>query len=159
MLTTSLPFLVAVKAVVTRNGLSRDEGRLLERCLRRAIGAIAAADRRACAVRLVRQERFISVVANNHLAIRAPAWDDQRNRLQEDLLLIWPQAVKPSVLSERRFRREAATRFKLIPHFNLGLTWEECLAFTRADWRVFRTAVHDALTLARTRKWTSNVRL
>ena len=40
----------------------------------------------------------------------------------------------------------------------LSLTWDECLTLTERDWSVFRQACHDAaLTLVRTRRWTSNV--
>lgn len=155
----SVPLQAAIDAVVQRNGLDVTEAALLRRCFMRALRAMAPGDRSECSVRLVREARFISVNANNHLAVRAPAWNDDRQRIEGDIILVWPQSVRPSVMSPSRFRRESVGRFKLIPHFNLSLTWDECLGLSERDWKVFRQACHDALTLARTRRWTSNVLL
>ena len=159
-LTTSVSLSVAIDQVVARNGLERAEAKLLARCVRRALAAMHPEDRRQCAVRLVRDARFLSVNANNHLAIRVPGHPDRGSRADgSDILLIWPQAVRPSILSPAEFRRASEGRFKLIPHFNWSLTWDECLALSRSDWDVFADACHDALTLVRTRRWTSNVLL
>lgn len=157
VLSTSVPLATAVSAVVVRNGLEKAEATAMNRCFRRALQAMAPVDRRACSVHLVRGARFISVNANNHLAIRVPAWSDAGYRIDGDILLVWPQASRPSIMSPAKFRRESSFRFKLIPHFNLSLTWDECSELSSRDWRVFRLACHDALTLARTRRWTSNV--
>lgn len=156
-LTTSVPLATGLEAVVTRNGLERPEALLLKRCFQRALRSMAPADRRECAIRLVRGARFISVNANNHLAIRAPAWSDDGYRMDGDIFLIWPQAVRPSNMSPAEFRRVSSGRFKLIPHFTLSLTWAQCLELSGRDWQVFRQACHDGLTLVRTRRWTSNV--
>jgi hypothetical protein len=144
-------------AVIQRNGLDAPEAVLMRRCFKRALRAMAARDRKACSVRLVREHRFISVNANNHLALRAPAWNDRRQRVEGDIILVWPQGVRPSIMSPSRFRRESSGRFKLIPYFNLSRAWDECLTLSKRDWKVFRQACHDALTLVRTRRWTSNV--
>jgi hypothetical protein len=157
VLSTSVPLSTAMTAVIARNGLDTSEAAAMKRCFRRALRSMALADRRACSVHLVRGARFISVNANNHLVIRVPAWSDAGYRVEGDILLIWPQATRPSVISPRRFRRESSERFRLIPHFNLSLTWDECIAMTKPDWLTFRRACHDALTLVRTRGWTSNV--
>jgi HNH endonuclease len=154
-----VPFASAIQAVATRNGFDAAESRLFGRCIRRAVQAIAPADRKRCSVRLVRRARFISVNANNHLVIRAPAFSDAGYRLDGDMLIVWPQAVRPSILTAAEFRRASSSRFKLIPHFNLSITWDECQSLVAEDWSVFRRACHDALTLARTRRWTSNVAL
>jgi hypothetical protein len=156
-LASALPLSTAFDAVVSRNGFDADEGAVLRRCFRRAWRAIRSVDRRACSVRLVRGARFLSVNANNHLAVRVPAWTDDRHRETADIVLIWPQSTRLSIMSPQRFRRESSSRFRLIPHFNLWLTWDECLALTSADWRVFRDAVHDGLTVARSSRRTSNV--
>lgn len=130
----------------------------MRRCFGRAWREIRPTDRKACSVRpLVRGAGFISVIANNHLAIRVPAWTDAGFRVEGDILLIWPQSTRPSVMSAKRFRQESAGRFKLIPHFNLSLMWEECLDLERCDWQLFRDAVNDGLTMARTRRRISNV--
>ena len=157
VLTTSVPLLTAIAAVARRNGLDQTEAALLWRCFKRALSSMSPADRKECSKRLVRGARFISVNANNHLAIRAPAWDDDRRRIEGDIILVWPQAVRPSIMSPSTFRCQSSGRFKLIPYFNLSLTWHECLALSKRDWQVFRRACHDSLTLARTRRWTSNV--
>jgi hypothetical protein len=73
------------------------------------------------------------------------------------MFLIWPQTTRPSFMSPRRFRRVSSGRFKLIPYFNLRLTWDECLTLTPRDWHVFKEAVHAGLTMARTSRRTSNV--
>jgi hypothetical protein len=155
-LSTSEPLEQALGAVIRRNGLDKTEPGLLSRCFKRALRAMAAKDRVECSVRRVRESRFISVNAKNHLVLRAPAWNDRRQRIEGDIILIWPQAVRPSVLSLSRFRRESSGRFKLIPCFNLSLTWDECLALSIRDWKVYRGACHLALE-THARRWTSNV--
>jgi hypothetical protein len=147
---------MAMNAVTQRNGLDRTEAALFSRCFNRALRAMAPKDRKECSVRRVRESRFISVNAKNHLVLRGPAWNDRRKRIEGDIILIWPQAVRPSVLSPSRFSRESSGRFKLIPCFNLSLTWDECLALSKHDWKVFRKACHDALE-PHTRRWRSNV--
>lgn len=159
VLRSAVPLQTAFDAVIRRNGLAQTEATLLRRCFNRALRKIAPSDRRACSVYMVRGARFISVNANNHLALRAPAWNDERQRVDGDMILVWPQSVRPSVISEARFRRESSSRFRLIPHFNLMLTWDECLALTERDWRTYREACHDALTLVRTSRRPSNVAL
>lgn len=156
VLASSVPLTTALDAVVSRNGFDLSEGAALKRCFRRAWRAIRPFDKRASSTRLVRGARFLSVNANNHLALRVPAWTDDGHR-EADIVLIWPQGIRPSIMSARRFARESSGRFRLIPHFNLWLTWDECMALTPADWRVYKQAVHDALTLARSTRRVSNV--
>jgi len=153
-----LPISTALTAVTARNGLDETDGKLLRRCFLRALRAVRDSDRRACALRLPRNQHFLSLNANSHLAIRVPAWTDDGHR-DGDIVLIWPQAVRPSIFSLKRFRKESTNRFRLIPYLNLWLTWEECLALTPSDWRVFASAVHGGLTLVRTQRRIGNVAL
>ncbi len=152
----SIPLSTALTGVVSRNGLDQTEARLLQRCFLRAWRAIRSLDRRGCSLRVPRNQQFVSVIANSHLAVRVPAWTDDRYR-DGDIFLIWPQATRPSIFSVREFRRLSDSRFRLIPYFNLSLTWEECLALNPADWRVFAEAVHQGLNLVRTQRRLSNV--
>ena len=124
---------------------------------RKAWKAIREADRRECSVYLPRGARFLTVNANNHMALRVPAWGDDKVRLDYDLMLIWPQAEGPSTIPAREFKSAARSRFRLIPYFCLSLTWEECLAFTARDWRIYRDAVHAGLWQVRTQRRKSNV--
>ena len=152
----SVPLQTALATVVKRNGLEPDEAILLTRCFKRALHSIAARDRKTCSVRLPRGARFVSVNANNHLAIRTPAWsDNSRLRYDQDIMLIWPRDNWPSVMSPIKFRR-ASWSFKLVPCRMLYLSWDECLSLSQHDWTLFRQACHDAFT-PRTRRWTSNV--
>jgi hypothetical protein len=48
--------------------------------------------------------------------------------------------------------------FARIPCTNIMLSWDECIALSRDDWRAFREGVHLGLTGAKTLKWTSNVK-
>jgi hypothetical protein len=160
-LTTSVSLNEALNAVIQRNGLDALEAVLMRRCFTKALRAMAARDRKACSVRHVRGSRFLSVNANNHLVIRAPAWSDRKERYEEDIILAWPKAIRPSIMSGSKFRREGpGAGYKLVPHIgNLYLTWDECLRLSKRDWKLFREACHDALTFARSRRWTSNVTL
>jgi hypothetical protein len=118
---------------------------------------MATRDRKACSVHLVPGKQFISVKANNHLVIRAPAWGANRVKAEEgDILLIWPRSKRPSIMSSSRFRREWFHRFKLVPCVILSLTWDECLDLSERDWKNFRQACHDAF-VPKTRRWMSNV--
>jgi len=155
-LTTSIPLETAMNAVIRRNGLVDNEADFFTRCLKRGLRKIAASDRNKCSVRRVRESKFISVNANNHLVLRAPAWSDRGKRYEEDIILVWPHGVKPSILSPTDYRRAASGRFKLIPCINLYLRWEECMALSSDDWELFRKACHEAFTPP-TRRRTSNV--
>jgi hypothetical protein len=133
VLTNAVPLRTAINTIVRRNGFDGSEkALLLRRCLTLALRKIAAPDRKACAVRLVRGARFISVDANNYLANRAPAWSDRMERYKEDMMLVWPHRVRPSIMTPSRFRRASAGRFKLIPYTTLNLTWQECLSMSNA---------------------------
>ena len=158
VLSTSVPLETAMRTVVQRNGLDASEAALMRRCIKRALRAMATRDRKSCAIRLVRGAQFISVNANNHLVLRAPAWSDDKKRLQENLILAWPKRTRPSTLSPSKFHRQSGHGFKLVPHVtNVYLTWEECLSLSKRDWELYRQACHDALTFARSKRWTSNV--
>jgi HNH endonuclease len=157
VLKTSVSLETAFAAVARRNGLSLSERRFFERCVRKALRAIRPPDLRQCSVRLPRGERFISINANNYLALRAPAWSDLGYRLDCDILLIWPYKIPPTSMSLSKSRRVRSGKFKLIPYGNLLLTWDECLALSSRDWHIFRNACNQALTLVRTRRWPSNV--
>ena len=152
------PLKIALDAVIQRNGLDDTEASLLSRCFKRALRAMAAKDRKECSARRVRESRFISVNANNHLAIRAPAWSDRRKRLEEDIILVWPHGVRPSIMSPSKFRHAYGGPFKLVACGNLHLTWDECLELSKRDWKLFREACHEALSVP-TRRCTSNVTL
>jgi hypothetical protein len=84
----SLPLSTALQSVIGRNGLTKAEARKLRRCFTRAWKAMQPSDRKECGIRRVRGSRFICVNPNNHLWIRVPAWNDERSRLDEDILLI-----------------------------------------------------------------------
>jgi hypothetical protein len=146
----------AIGAVIKRNGLEQPEAVSLRRCLNRALCALAINDRKNCSVRLERQSRFISVNANNHQVLRAPAWNDRGKRYEEDVILIWPHGVRPRILSPLEYRHAASGRFKLVPCINLYLSWEKFLSFSARDLKLFREACHRAFSPA-TRRWTSNV--
>jgi len=118
---------------------------------------MAKQDREECAIRLVGGGRFISVLANNILAFRGPAWSDARERLDCDVLLVWPLRVKPASLSTQEFKAASGGPFKGLDCTTLGVTWEQCLGLSVQDWRAFREATHEALTRVRTRKWPSNI--
>jgi hypothetical protein len=147
----------ALDAVVARNGFEETEAATLRRCFNRAWRAIHPSDQRGCSRRLTRGGRFLSVNANNHLALRVPAWTDDGYRDEADIVLIWPQGDRPSGVSSGEFRRVSSGRFRLIPYVNLWLTWEECLSLTPADWRIYGNAVHHGLTLVRSARRVSNV--
>jgi hypothetical protein len=122
VLTTAIPLATAEAAVIKRNGFDRDEGKRLQTCLRRALKAMDAKDRSKCSIRLVRQSRYISVNANNHLVIRVPAWSDKGYRFDTDIILIWPKSTPPSIFSEKEFRRMSKFGFDRIPCFNMYLS-------------------------------------
>jgi len=113
-------------------------------------------------VRLPRGQRFISINANNYLAVRTPAWEFQSAEYDADILLIWPEKIPPSFASRSEFRDVISSTwkngsFKDIPYTLLPLTWDGCLSLSSQDWRIFRNACHKALTLVQSRRWPSNV--
>ena len=147
----------ALAAVRQRNGFETSEAQLLKRCIGRALRAMRSKDRTECSKRIMRGATCISINAGNHLVARVPAWSDDRVRMEDDLLLIWPTGRKPSIWTEREFRRRRGGAFHLIPYTNIGLSWEECLSLTGDDWKLYRQACDDALHMARTRSWQSNI--
>jgi hypothetical protein len=153
----ALPLTMVFEAIITRNGLERDEAKLMKQYLRKAWRSIKEGDRKLCSVYVVRNARFLTVNANNYLAIRVPAWNDYGLRENTNIVLIWPLGTRPSSMSAARFRRVSGGRFSRIPCTNLWLTWDECLALSTGDWRAFGEAVHTALTHVKTQRRVSNV--
>jgi hypothetical protein len=157
ILTPPVPLKMAMDAVIQRNGMDGTEAMLMNRCFKRALRAMRANDRKQCSVRLPRGSRFISVIANSTLVIRAPAWGCDNERCEENFILIWPKKDQPSAMSPSRFRHASDWRSKRIPEYVwLRVTWDECLSLSKDDWKLFRKACHEAFT-RRARPYVSNV--
>ncbi len=149
----------ALDLIVIRNGLEPGEARLLQRVVQRVIRNIPAQIRQNCSFRLVKNARFLSVNAGNHLLFRTPAYSDDGTRQDADLFLIWPQDTRISVVSRRGWPRVSRHRFAAIPCFNIDLSFQEALSLQANEWQIFARACQHALFDRRTRSWVSNVRL
>jgi len=147
----------AVKIIGLQNSFEAEETNRLRRAVSRVIARLPRDVRRACSFRLVRNGRFLSINAGNHLLFRTPAYEDNGTRLDADLLLIWPQATRCRFIPRAEWPGLSRHRFKAIPCFNLQLFYDEVLALEPRDWRVFARACRDALYVRRTRNWVSNV--
>lgn len=146
----------ALAALARRHGYDRDLTRNLKTTVRRALAALPVAHKKELSFKLVRGALYLSLNARNLLVLRVPAYSDRREPLEGDLEVIWPQTHRPSFMSARRFRALSANRFASIAYFNLCLTFEEVLSFSKQDWQHFASGVEAALG-SRTRRWSSNV--
>ena len=138
----------AMDTVVARNRLDDAKAASFRRCLQRALSEMDPEDRAECSKRLVGRQRSISILCDNHLAIRAPAYSDSGRRIgSSEIMLAWPRGARPSVLSTSRFRPGGG--FKLVPDImNLSLTWDECDGLNEGDGRAFRGGVPQTLHAA-----------
>lgn len=152
-----IPLADALERIIVLNGFEPVEASLLKRTVRRVLRAIPSAARGQCSYRLVRGGRFMSVNANNHLVFRAPAFEDDGTRTDHDVLLIWPQDTRPSVVPAARWRKEHPYRFAAVACVNLGLTFDDVLGLGPQDWRTFGQGCLEALDGRRTRSWVSNI--
>jgi hypothetical protein len=114
-----------------------------------------------CSIRLVQRGRFLSINAGNTLLFRVPGVFDGVKDPDGDVLLIWPEGVRLSVLSEREWREieQGEGRFAAVAAFNLPLDFKEVLDMNNADWRAFTKACRDAVRHGKSRCWVSNVEL
>lgn len=153
-----IPLSEALQLIAVRNGLEPAEAKVMFRVVRRAVRSIPAHIRQQCSFRLIRNGAYLSVNAGNHLVFRTPAYSDDGTRQDADLFLIWPQAIRMSVIPRREWSAiSRGSRFAAIPCFNIDLTFDEAMALQPSDWRVFGEACRDALLVRRTRSWVSNV--
>lgn len=153
---TRLPLKVALQAVVERNGFRASERDALERTVAQIKRSLEASAWRDCSRRLVRAARYLSINARNQLVFRVPAISDARERLDGDVLLMWPKDHCPSIWSTRTFSRRGGGRFAAVNCTNVSLRWDELERLTASDWRAFARGVRDSLA-SKTRRWVSNV--
>lgn len=151
-----IPLRKALNLISVRNELEAREAVLMRRVVRRVVRSIPRKVRRACAFRLVRQGRYLSVNAGNHLLFRTPAYLDDGKRQDADLFLIWPRDTRMSCIPHRDWHRAVAFRFAAVPCFNIALGFEQALSLRPDEWHVFGRACQEALRPG-TRRWVSNV--
>jgi hypothetical protein len=149
----------ALQVIEVRNGFEVYEAALMRRVVHRVLQSIPADIRRQCSFRIVNRGLYLSVNAGNHLVFRTPSYSDNGRRQDADLWLIWPQSIPISVLSKSEWKWASGVRFSAIPCFNVELSFDQALALRPHEWRIFANACRDALTVRRTRRWVSNVRL
>ncbi len=121
---------------------------------------------KGCSIRLVQRGRFVSINAGNILLFRTPGFfdgiDDPNARARAgDVLLIWPESTRLSVLSRKEWQNieDGEGRFQALPCFNLPLNFKQVLGMSKADWRTFTNASIDAVRLGKGRHWVSNILL
>ncbi len=132
---------------------------MLKRVVQRVLRSIPRQVRNERSYRLVRDGRYLSVNAGNHLIFRPPAYSDDGKRQEADLYLIWPQSIRISVVSQHEWPRTSTGHFAAIPCFDIALNFADALSLRPNEWQTFGQACYDALYVKRTRRWVSNVTL
>lgn len=101
----------------------------------------------------------MSINANNHLVFRVPAFWDDGAKWDADVVLMWPQDTRPSVMPAGEWQQERRHRFAAVPCVNLGLAFDDVFALRSQDWRAFARGCLEALDGRRTRSWVSNIEM
>jgi hypothetical protein len=155
----TIPIGKAIRAIVLRNDFEPSEARLLRRTVRRVLRVLPKVVREASSFRLVREGRYLSINAGNHLVFRTPAYTDDGKRQDWDLYLVWLRSARPPIIKPSEWRRISSGGFRLAPDCtNVQFTYDEALSFGPAEWNVFAKAAQ-MLIAKRSRPWPSNVHL
>ena len=151
----------ALRLVSRRNHFDLARAAILEQVVQRVLAHLSAEALKGCSIRLVQRGRFFSINAGNILVFRVPGVFDGVKDQDGDVLLLWPERIRLSVLSRDEWREIQAGegRFAAIPCFNLPLDFEQVLKMVTTDWGTFSQACHDAVRLGKGRQWISNVDL
>ena len=149
----------ALQQISMRNGFEVAESKAMVAAVRLLLKNMPPDVRERSSVRLLKDGRYLSVNAGNHLVFRVPAYNDGGKRQDADSFVIWPANEPISVLNAAERKKAVAFRFRLFEGENLALSFDEVLTLTSEDWRRYRRACEDALTCRKTRDWPSNVKL
>jgi hypothetical protein len=154
-----MPLADALDLVSRRNHLDQTRTGMLRQVTERVLHHLAAGVLKGCSIRLVQRGRFLSVNAGNILLFRTPGVFDGIREADGDVLLIWPEGTRLSVLPKDEWREieQGEGRFAALPCFNLPLEFKQVLGMSKADWRAFTNACLDAVRLGKSRQWVSNV--
>ncbi|MGQ0735067.1 MAG: HNH endonuclease [Acidobacteriota bacterium] len=160
-----MPLEEALTRIARRNHLDGAQTTMLRQVTNEVLRHLGSPLPDGCAVRVVQRGRFLSINAGNILLFRTPGrWDGvdgAAKQAENDVLLIWPEHTRLSVLSTREWRRieEGEGTFAALPCFNLPLDFRRVLEMNASDWRTFKKSCLDALRLGKGRRWVSNVDL
>lgn len=149
-------FDVALEEVATRNGLSERRARLLARVATLVTSKIPRVARPLLSYRIPHRGKYFAINCTNYLLFRTPSYSDGGVRQHWDIFLILPAGTRK--LSCRTIRdRDVVFHFDRFDCVNVGLSFEDVLAFNASDWRDFRTACTKAATALQSRRWSSTV--
>lgn len=149
----------ALTAIAQSNDFGSEKQQIMMAATKKAIAQIPANVVNGCSARLLKDGRYLSINAGNHLIVRVPFYTDSGKRTPYDALLVWPAGSLPSILSAQELPARKKFSFQLFSGVNLMLSFAEILALTPVDWQMFQKGCHDAMFLRKTRTWPSNVRL
>lgn len=144
--------------VASKNKYSAEKTDLLKRTLDVVVRNIPDAIASRCSYRLLKEGRYISINIMNYLLFRAPAYGDLRGEPYYDTFVIFPLQTDELQIDVDFDEREAF-QFANFDCVNLGLFFEEVLAFSSTDWNHFAQACLLAASARRTREWVSNIRM
>ena len=153
----SMDIQTAIDVVSERSGYEGHDRKDLERAIRLLIAKTPASVLKRCSIRLLKQGRYLSVNAGNHLLYRLPAYSDSGTKQDADAFVVWPASKLLSGWSLSDQDRIVAFRFRLFDAICLALDAQDILGFTSDDWGSFQSACEEALSCRKTRDWPSNV--
>ena len=160
-----MPLEEALSVVARRNRFDDTRTTLLRQVTNEVLRRLGSPLPDGCALRVVQKGQFLSINAGNILLFRTPGrWDGvdgADKEAENDVLLIWPEHTRLSVLSKREWREieQGEGTFAALPCFNLPLDFKRVLEMSASDWRTFTKSCLDALRLGKGRRWVSNVEL
>ena len=156
-----MPLSDALGLIVRRHHFDSARAALLERVVHQVLGRLPADVLKGCSVRLVQRGRFLSINAGNILLFRVPGVFDGVKDPDGDVIVIWPEHTRLSVLSRAEWREIEAGEgtFAAVPSFNLPLDFQQVLKMNSGDWSAFTNACREAVRAGKSRHWVSNVTL
>jgi hypothetical protein len=159
-----MPLADALILVSRRNHFDQRQAAMLQQVVERVLDHLAANVRKGCSTSLVQKGHFFSIKAGNTLVFRTQGFFDGKNEADGDVLLIWPETTRISVLSPAAWRpfaqgESSFAALSELPCFNLPLSFEQALKMREADWMTFAHACGEAVRVEKTRHWVSNVAL
>ncbi|GIV98814.1 HNH endonuclease [Roseiflexus sp.] len=146
----------AIELVAQRNKYSEEKQEQLREVFQLTFSHIPQELRARCSYRLLKRASYISINLMNYLLYRSPGYGDLGGNPTYDCFLIFTNDIKDHF---NAFDERNVFNFSYFDCVNLGLSFDEVLALTDAEWASFSRACQMAAEARKSRNWVSNIQV
>jgi len=144
----------AIASVAQRNKYSDGKRRQLREVFLLTLSHIPRELRTACSYRLLKRGSYISINLMNYLLYRSPGYGDLGGKPEYECFLIFTGDLRGRFDA---FDERNVFNFSYFDCVNLGLSFDEVLVLSDAEWGDFSRACWMASEARKSRNWVSNI--